>query len=144
MTPTGLLAAGRYTGLRPCVPHFAWRALTARSLSTPGSSVHPHQLHGLKVFAQEAAVAANGAKTDSASTANFSSAAAAALKTPIAYGDLTIGTFGDLAAACPQDLNPTTPTPTTPTILPRSYKPRYTTTLQVFPRNRMMANAAWP
>jgi hypothetical protein len=94
MVALSLLAAGRYAGLRPTVPSLAWRALTSQPLTS--SSSHLVQSRGLKVLAyKEASTAAANqtTKTDAHfhNNAHFSSAAAAALKTPIPYSELSIG-----------------------------------------------------
>ena len=86
----GLASLGRCTGvLRPAVPTLAWRALGSKPFTAPVDSHH----RGLHVLAFKADAAVDAKKhTSSANTpAQFSSAAAALLKPPIAYSELTVG-----------------------------------------------------
>lgn len=94
MVALGLLAAGRYAGLRPTVPSLAWRALTSQPLTSSTSPTHFPHSRGLKVlaFKEEGTPASSGIKRNiQFRNSQFTSVAAAALKTPIPYSELSIG-----------------------------------------------------
>jgi hypothetical protein len=77
------------------VPSLAWRTLTSTQQLTSTSPDLPHS-RGLKVlaFKEEVTPASSSIKRDAQyHSAQFSSAAAAALKTAIPYAQLSIGKF---------------------------------------------------
>lgn len=92
MSCHGIWTASRFTGLRPSVPSFAWRALSSRSQQHSSFSHRDGQpARGLRVLAfKEAEKPILPSNKDRHFQVPFSAAAAAALA-PIPYTELIVG-----------------------------------------------------